>query len=109
MWRWVGSGGGIWVPLRRSLSLSLSNALSLSFSPSQTLSLSLSFSDVAVGWVRRFDLLVLFFFSFVFWLFSVLVIFWGVILFGDFGCGRNEMVVEHFFSIEIFVFVMAGR
>jgi hypothetical protein len=37
------------------------------------------------------------------------IIFWGVIPFGDFSCGRDEMVVEHFFSIEISVFVMAGR
>jgi hypothetical protein len=41
-------------------------------------------------------------------------IFWGVIPFGDFSCGRDEMVVEHFFFffffyIEISVFVMAGR
>jgi hypothetical protein len=78
---------------------------------SQTLSLSLSLSDAAVGWVwrfdlgpsqmlslslRRFDLLVPFFFL-VFWLSSVLVVFWGIILFGDFGCGREEMAVEHFF------------
>jgi hypothetical protein len=96
-----------WVPLRLSLSLSL----------------SLPLSDAAVGWVRRFDLgpsqmlalslrrfdLLVPFFFLVFWLFSVLVVFWGVILFGDFGCGREEMVVEHFFSIEISVLVMAGR
>jgi hypothetical protein len=56
-----------------------------------------------VGWVRQFDLLVLFFP--VFWLFSVLVVFWGVILFGDFGCGRNEMVVEHFFLLK-FMFLL---
>jgi hypothetical protein len=83
--------------------LSLSPSLSsLSFSPSQTL--SLSFSDAAVGWVRQFDLLVLFFF-FVFWLFSVLVVFWGVILLGDFVCGRKEMVVEHFFLLK-FLFLL---